>query len=143
VVTQYDSIDISTADFAFASLRTRPTMTFHPPIELGSAADSAGFWAATRHSDIVHVSRRTEQFCSGKGVGFSDIPEEFNEPFGSFLMTDAPRHTQLRRLVSRAFTPKRVALIEAQICGFHSGRSQKCSGSPRRDNLNCVERQTP
>ncbi len=30
-------------------------------------------------------------------------------------MTDAPRHTQLRRLVSRAFTPKRVATIEAQI----------------------------
>jgi cytochrome P450 len=126
VVTEYDSIDISTADFwkrpmrerdvAFASLRTRPTMTFHPSIELGTAADSAGFWAATRHSDIVYVSRRPEQFCSGKGVGFSDIPEEFNEPFGSFLMTDAPRHTQLRRLVSRAFTPKQVALIEAQIC---------------------------
>ena len=120
-----DPVDISTTDFwngtmrerdtAFAILRDRSQLSFHPPIELGSAPTAVGFWAATKHADIVHVSRHPEQFCSGRGVGFSDIPQEYNEPFGSFLMTDAPRHTQLRRLVSRAFTPKRVATIEAQI----------------------------
>ncbi len=102
-------------DSAFAILRDRSELSFHRPIELGSSPTAVGFWAVTKHADIVQVSRHPELFCSGRGVGFSDIPKEYNEPFGSFLMTDAPRHTQLRRLVSRAFTPKRVATIEAQI----------------------------
>ena len=90
-------------------------MSFHRPIDLGLATSGPGFWAAARHADVVHVSRHPELFCNGQGVGFSDIPAELNEPFGSFLMTDAPRHTQLRRLVSRAFTPRRIAIIEEQI----------------------------
>jgi cytochrome P450 len=124
-IQTFDPVDISTAHFwdktmrerdvAFATLRAGPNVTFHPPVEVGAVATGPGFWAATKHADIVHVSRHPEQFCSAQGVGFSDIPAEFNEPFGSFLMTDAPRHTQLRRLVSRAFTPKQVAIIEAQI----------------------------
>ncbi len=121
----FDAIDISTGAFwsrtmrerdeAFAVLRARPTVTFHSPVEVGTSPGGPGFWAATKHADIVFVSRHPEQFCSSKGVGFSDIPAEYNEPFGSFLMTDAPRHTQLRRLVSRAFTPRQVAIIEEQI----------------------------
>jgi cytochrome P450 len=113
-MTSFHPVDISTASFwaqtmrerdaAFAELRSRPGITFHRPVEVGATETGPGFWAAVRHADIVHVSRHADQFCSGKGVGFSDIPAEYNEPFGSFLMTDAPRHTQLRRLVSRAFT---------------------------------------
>jgi cytochrome P450 len=120
-----DAVDISSAAFwnrpmperdaAFAALRALPGLSFHRPIELGSAPGGPGFWAATRNADIQFVSRHPDLFCSGRGVGFSDIPPEYNEPFGSFLMTDAPRHTQLRSLVSRAFTPRRVRTIEDQI----------------------------
>ena len=102
-------------DDAFAILRSRPQVTFHRPIELGVARPGPGFWAVAKHEDIVHVSRHPAEFCSSRGVGFSDIPAELNEPFGSFMMTDAPRHTHLRHLVSRAFTPKQVASIEAKI----------------------------
>jgi len=122
---RFSDMDISSADFwrrplrardeAFAVLRERPGMSFHRSIDLGSAIDGPGFWAATRQEDIRYVSRHADLFCSGRGVGFSDIPAEYNEPFGSFLMTDAPRHTQLRGLISRAFTPKRVRAIEEQI----------------------------
>jgi cytochrome P450 len=126
-MTSLDSpVDISSAEFwnmtfrerddaGFAILRSRPSVTFHPAIELGSVPGGPGFWAATKHQDIVTVSRNAEVFCSGRGVGFSDIPQELNEPFGSFLMTDAPRHTHLRRLISRAFTPRQVSKIEEQI----------------------------
>ena len=113
----FDPVDISSAAFwgqpmrerddAFAILRTRPTLTFHRSVEVGSAPGSKGFWAVTRHADMVYVSRRPGEFCSGEGIGYSDIPKELNEPFGSFIMTDAPRHTHLRHLVSRAFTPSR------------------------------------
>ena len=122
---EFDQVDISSARFwatpmqerdsAFAALRAQSSISFHRPIELGVSEKAPGFWAAVRHRDIVHVSRHPDEFCSGRGVGFSDIPAEYNEPFGSFLMTDAPRHTQLRRLVSRAFTPRQIAIIEEQI----------------------------
>ena len=121
----FDPVDISSAalwgqpmrerDEAFAILRTRSNLTFHRSVEVGSAPGSRGFWAVTRHADIMYVSRRPGEFCSGEGIGYSDIPKELNEPFGSFIMTDAPRHTHLRHLVSRAFTPKQVAKIEEQI----------------------------
>jgi cytochrome P450 len=124
-VTTFDAVDISSAAFwrqtmrerdgAFAELRARPTISFHAPVEIGASPGAQGFWAAARHADIVFVSRHPEEFCSRKGVGFSDIPEEYNEPFGSFLMTDGARHNQLRRLVSRAFTPRQVASIDEQI----------------------------
>lgn len=102
-------------DVAFARLRDLPGLSFHRPIEMGASESSPGFWAVVRHDDIQYVSRHAALFCSGKGVGFNDIPAEYNEPFGSFLMTDAPRHTQLRGLISRAFTPRRVRAIEDQI----------------------------
>jgi cytochrome P450 len=118
------SVDISSTAFwtqpfrerdrAFAELRAQPTVSFHPTIEIGSSG-GPGFWAATTHADIQYVSRHADRFCSGRGVGFTDIPQEYNEPFGSFLMTDAPRHTHLRGLISRAFTPKRIRQIEEQI----------------------------
>ncbi len=125
MAADFDPIDISSMDFwkqpmrerdqAFAELRGRPALTFHPPVQVGSAPGSQGFWAVTRHADITHVSRRPAEFCNGRGIGYSDIPKELNEPFGSFIMTDAPRHTYLRGLVHRAFTPRQVAKIEAQI----------------------------
>jgi cytochrome P450 len=119
-----DTVDISSTAFwtqpfrardqAFAELRARPTVSFHPTIEIGSGG-GPGFWAAVTHADIQDVSRHADRFCSGRGVGFTDIPQEYNEPFGSFLMTDAPRHTHLRGLISRAFTPRRIRQIEEQI----------------------------
>lgn len=78
-------------------------------------ADDAGFWAITRHADIVEVSKSPDVFCSGQGIMIEDVPENILEAASSFLATDSPRHTALRRLVSAAFTPKRVAKIEEQI----------------------------
>jgi cytochrome P450 len=124
-VTTFDPVDISSSAFwrtpmrerdrAFEQLRARDSISFHAPVEPGDDGTGIGFWAAAKHADIVHVSRHADEFCSGKGVGFTDIPAEYHEPFGSFLMTDGARHNQLRRLVSRAFTPKQIAAIDEQI----------------------------
>jgi cytochrome P450 len=53
---------------------------------------------------------------SGSGVFYEDVPEEANIGM-SFIAMNAPRHTQLRRLVSQAFTPKRVAELEDSVRG--------------------------
>jgi cytochrome P450 len=46
-------------------------------------------------------------FCSGRGAtSIVDLPAEFNEYFGSMINMDDPRHARLRRIVSRAFSPR-------------------------------------
>lgn len=74
-----------------------------------------GYWAVTRHADIVTVSRDSETFLSGKGVLFENVPEELLEASQSFLAMDAPRHTMIRKVVHAAFTPRQVRRIEDSI----------------------------
>jgi cytochrome P450 len=104
-------------DEVFQVLRNERPVSWHPPAEgaLMPHDDDPGYWAVVRHEDVVTVSRKPELFCSGRGVMYEDIPEFVLEAGSSFLATDAPRHTKLRRLISSAFTPRRVAAIEDQI----------------------------
>lgn len=98
----------------WAELRANHPVSLQPGPE-GTLIPGRPFWAVTRHADVQHVSRHAELFCSGQGVGIADIPVEFLELTSSFLVMDAPRHTKLRRIVSGAFTPRRVALLDELI----------------------------
>jgi cytochrome P450 len=123
----YDEIDVSSRKFwaqpaavrehSFAELRAERPLSWHPPVDdaLMVDEDDPGFWAVVRHADIVEVSRRHEVFCSGQGVIFENVPEMLLEASQSFLATDPPRHTKLRRLVSAAFTPRQIARISQSI----------------------------
>lgn len=92
-------------------------MSWHPPVEDALMPDPGdlGYWAVTRHADIVAVSRNSEVFLSGKGVLFENVPEELLEASQSFLAMDPPRHTLLRKVVHAAFTPRQVRRIEDSI----------------------------
>jgi cytochrome P450 len=103
---------------AFALLRREAPVSFHaefePPPQV-PLPRGPGYWAITRHADVVEVSRRSDLFCSGKGIQIPDLPEELNEFFGSMIAMDDPRHARLRRIVSRGFTPRALAQIEADV----------------------------
>jgi cytochrome P450 len=99
----------------FAELRRSAPISYQEPSDLGMVRAEQGFWAVTRHADVVHVSRNPDTFCSGRGVGLGDVPVDLLELNASFLVMDPPRHTELRRVVSGAFTPKRIALLQDQI----------------------------
>ena len=79
----------------FAVLRRERPVSWHPPAEgsMMPQPDGGGFWAVTRHADIVAVSRNPEVFCSGEGIQMEDVPLDILEAVSSFLATDAPRHT--------------------------------------------------
>ncbi len=123
----YDAIDLSSRAFwsttaaererSFAVLRAERPVSWHPPVEdpLMDDPEDRGYWAITRRSDIVTVSRNNEVFLSGKGVLFENVPVELLEASQSFLAMDPPRHTKLRKLVSAAFTPRQVRRIEDSI----------------------------
>jgi cytochrome P450 len=78
--------------------------------------EGPGYRAVTRHAHIVEVSRHPEIYQSGKGAtSIPDMPEELLEYFGSMVNTDNPRHAQLRRIVSAAFSPRMIKSIEDRI----------------------------
>lgn len=99
----------------FAALRADRPVSFHEEVEVPFFPKGPGFWALTRHADIVHVSRNPKLFASGRGTQIVDQPETFNEFFGSMINMDDPRHGRLRRIVSSGFTPRVVRRIEDDV----------------------------
>jgi cytochrome P450 len=62
------------------------------------------------------MSRHPETFCSGGGsISLNDLPTELLEFYGSLINMDDPRHAKIRRIVSRAFTPKMLAKLTDDI----------------------------
>lgn len=63
----------------------------------------------TRYADVVEISRRPQDFCSGKGsISIVDMPADALEFFGSFIAMDDPRHARQRGIVARSFTPRQL-----------------------------------
>ncbi|BBY40174.1 methyl-branched lipid omega-hydroxylase [Mycobacterium mantenii] len=65
-----------------------------------------GFWAVGSHRDVVDISRRPGEFCSGQGTQIFDQTAEMREYRGSIIDMDDPEHMRLRKIVSRGFTPR-------------------------------------
>jgi methyl-branched lipid omega-hydroxylase len=95
----------------FAVLRERaPFVPALAPTMLD--AEGTPFFIATRYEDVVEISRRPADFCSGRGsTSVQDMPEQAREFFGSFIVMDDPRHARQRGIVSRAFTPRQLQKV--------------------------------
>ena len=84
------------------------------------------FWALSRHADVLAAFRDHRRFSNAGGVSL-ERSSAGGDPsaVASFIAMDPPRHDRLRGLVSRAFTPRRVADLEPQvrrITAAHLGR---------------------
>jgi cytochrome P450 len=100
----------------FGKLRAEAPISWQPTIEGAlMPPENEGLWIVTSHELVSYVSKNPQLFCSGHGVQMEEVPDDINEAAASFLSMDAPRHPIIRRLVSSAFTPKRVAAIKDQI----------------------------
>ena len=76
------------------------------------------FWALSRFDDIWAAVRDHERYSSAQGLTF--YPDEI-ATLGlapTLVMLDPPRHNQLRGLVSKAFTARRVTDLEQLIREF-------------------------
>ncbi|MEU2000912.1 cytochrome P450 [Rhodococcus sp. NPDC019627] len=76
-----------------------------------------GYWAVTKHADVVAISRDSATFSSAVGTTqIDDFDEETRAKQAAMLVNlDPPDHTRLRQLVSRGFTPRMVKSLEAHI----------------------------
>ena len=100
---------------AFATLRQERPISFHEERDYGLFPQGPGYWALTRHRDVLDASRQPDLFCSGKGSNIGDMPEPFLDFFGSMINMDDPRHARLRRIVSRGFTPRHLADLQDSV----------------------------
>jgi cytochrome P450 len=78
-----------------------------------------GFWSVTRYEDILALQKLPLVFSAGVGgTSLDDLTPEQVEARMSLLDMDPPRHTRLRALVNRGFTPKAVKVYEDRIRGL-------------------------
>ena len=76
------------------------------------------FWALSRHADVEQALANWETFSNSRGDILELIQSDFDMPPGVVMFQDPPMHTMLRGLMSRVFTPRRMAEIEDQIRRF-------------------------
>jgi methyl-branched lipid omega-hydroxylase len=122
-----DDIDLGQGEFwdlpedekegAFALLRRERPVSWHsePPLDNTDIERGPGFWAVVRYADVMNVSRNPARFISGRGSNIPDWPPEVLEFLGSMINMDDPRHTKLRLIVNRGFTPHQIGELTQAV----------------------------
>ncbi|GGS67360.1 cytochrome P450 [Streptomyces cinerochromogenes] len=95
---------------AYRVLRDHHPVAWQEEPEVLGWPAGPGFWAVTRHADVVRVLKDAGTYSSYAGATQIRDPDPEDLPFVRRMMLnqDPPAHGRLRRLVSRAFTPGRV-----------------------------------
>jgi cytochrome P450 len=78
-------------------------------------AGGHGFWAVTRHADLLQVSRDVATFSSASGIRLEEMDPEETEARRTMMELDPPEHTGYRRLVSKPFSRREVYAYESAI----------------------------
>ncbi len=115
-VNGFWTLPIDEREGAFLTLRDEAPVAFFAEPQTNVGQPGPGYWAVTRYDDLVTASRNPQVFESGRGsTNIADLTPELLEYYGSMINMDDPRHSRLRRIVSRAFTPRRLAEAEATV----------------------------
>ena len=77
--------------------------------------DSLDFWALSRFRDVRDASLDWSTYSSAEGTTLERIDPRLFEARPMMIFLDPPRHDRLRKLVSRAFTPRRLAGLEVFV----------------------------
>jgi len=95
---------------AYRTLRDHHPVAWQKETEVLGWPAGPGFWAVTRHADVVRVLKDSATYSSHLGATQIRDPDPDDLPFIRRMMLnqDPPEHGRLRRLVSRAFTPRRI-----------------------------------
>jgi cholest-4-en-3-one 26-monooxygenase len=103
----------------FAELRrAAPVWWNSQPSNMGFNDD--GFWAITKHKDVVAVSRDSETFSSYENTAIirfqpGSTRDQIEMQRVIMLNIDPPHHTKIRQIVSRGFTPRSISNLRSVL----------------------------
>lgn len=104
------------------ALRRTSPVSFVEQDEVARAGfpDHRGYWAISRHADVAAVSKNQTDFstaANGVIMRFAPDMTKENREGSNFLLInhDAPEHTKLRQIVSRAFTPRAIHALHDEL----------------------------
>src|SRR6516165_4799370 len=105
----YD-VDINVDPYpTYARLREEAPIYYNEPHD---------FWALTRHEDVQKALVNWQVFSSSRGDLLDILRAKIELPKGVVMWEDPPLHTTHRGLMSRVFTPKRMAQLEDQVRAY-------------------------
>jgi len=116
-----DEIDLTDLDFfvhgdpqtAFRLLRAEAPVYWH------ERKPGQGFWAVTSYEDALKVYHDPMTFSSERGISLQfnqGGTENGDAGFGMMMITtDPPRHSRVRQVINRRFTPRAVSVYEPHI----------------------------
>ncbi|MFI6870744.1 cytochrome P450 [Nocardia sp. NPDC050406] len=106
----------------FAALRrTAPVWWNAQTPEQAAPFDDGGYWVISRLEDVKEISRHPDVFSSNaKGaiirIPGDSTPEQVDLTRNALLINmDPPKHTKVRRIVSKGFTPRAVEGLRAAL----------------------------
>jgi cytochrome P450 len=76
------------------------------------------FFAVSRFADVERALVDWKTYISGRGTVLEIIRSGMQMPPGSFIFEDPPTHDVHRSIMSRVFTPRKVAAIEPKVREF-------------------------
>jgi cholest-4-en-3-one 26-monooxygenase len=96
----------------FEVLRREAPVWFHPGTD-----EVEGFWCIVKYADLVELSRDPGHASSALGgITLHDASDEDLElQRQMMLMMDPPKHTKVRKLVNKGFTPRMIGQLEEHI----------------------------
>jgi cholest-4-en-3-one 26-monooxygenase len=103
----------------FAYLREKAPVFWNAQDPAASGHEDGGFWAVTRHADVRAVSTARTGWSAEQNSAFvrlldsSDVARETTKEM--LLCMDAPRHTRVRGVATRCFTPPAVGKLEDDL----------------------------
>jgi len=105
--------------------------------------DKHDFYAVSRFADVEQGLVDRERYISGRGAVLELIKANIEFPPGVLIFEDPPRHTVHRALLSRLFTPRKVAALEPKIREFCARSLDPVVGSGRFDFVADLGAQMP
>ncbi|MDW3218620.1 MAG: hypothetical protein R8F63_08385 [Acidimicrobiales bacterium] len=101
------------------------------------------FFAVSRFEDVERGLRDNVNLISGRGAILELIKADIDLPAGTVIFEDPPAHTIHRKLMSRMFTPKKVAALEPQIREYCARALDPLVGGDRFDFVKDLGDQMP
>lgn len=82
--------------------------------------DDGGYWVITKNKDVKEISRRSDVFSSLAKTALprykeGTVGDQIERGKFVLLNMDAPHHTHLRKIISRAFTPRAVEMLRDEL----------------------------